>query len=810
MIFGSFNPNYKKEDRRRMRYIQLKYAQAYCTGETGDPNTIINDIDPNSKLKMSVDGFKPANPFPDERGFEESLVVNFHPTSGHQGKFCASHAMVSIGAIVEYQVQRKSRLWVPGVSSPGRPNDYINMFLDEMKCWMRSQMTLDQVAADELRKRYVYITKLKNDKYFWCFPPEQVNDAKIHSCIDLVHSRVADALYVTEREEANKSMAQLFKDLNDNSTNAFEFGKSFLAHLLFVSKPAPHDLVCSMKGRTVEAGRLHRILDKATAPMMRLYVQDMKSQQNDIGCGSSNHVGLIENGHEAPPNDDCSRAFTVQLVTFEPSTFSLNTMYLVTLQNPCRPAQDGGAWILRKTHTDFLTLYNAIKDDFDSNEVVLVSPPMKFGNLQLVSTADQEKMCEGLRQFLQSALSGVSDDCSLSNKSRNELAAFVHVKSLPEAKQQLLINAENIANQFISLRKTFVAHIRGTDEKPSDQNVPGSCNKNSSSSSSTRAAAFDLTAELDICRESWGHEGVVAILNAYAQLQRIATVLGWTLEINHFFVSMFGNTLAFCKLPIRELLLTQKDVLLAFQRTASDLYEYACALHAKNNYKWHCNLQVAESTLTRCKHHIDKSVGTITRLEADHLDRDVQMRRLRDVAARFEPFMRRIDHCLPQIQRELGLPLHLINHDTIDYDIGMMALPAYRTGIGNSSGGGGGGGGIGSGQEKFMLTNGTGNGNVTGTGTGNPFNLPPLPVGIFNDNRFEVLDDDDDDDDDEDEDEDAGPGSSASGSGMTGAVVPLLDPKANGPVALLELNDRTEVQIVDNVDTQRSEVCIIM
>lgn len=39
-----FNPNYNKEDRRRMRYIQLKYAQAYDEGASGDPNTVISNI----------------------------------------------------------------------------------------------------------------------------------------------------------------------------------------------------------------------------------------------------------------------------------------------------------------------------------------------------------------------------------------------------------------------------------------------------------------------------------------------------------------------------------------------------------------------------------------------------------------------------------------------------------------------------------------------------------------------------------------------------------------------------------------------
>lgn len=62
----------------------------------------------------------------------------------------------------------RARVWVPGVSSPGHPNDYINMFLEESKQWMRSQMTLDAVHAEELARRDNFYTKLKNDNYFWC------------------------------------------------------------------------------------------------------------------------------------------------------------------------------------------------------------------------------------------------------------------------------------------------------------------------------------------------------------------------------------------------------------------------------------------------------------------------------------------------------------------------------------------------------------------------------------------------------------------------------------------------------------------
>lgn len=70
--------------------------------------------DPNSRLKMSLDGKKPSNPFPHERAFEESLTMIYHPISGHEGRFTASHALACLGKVTEYQIQRQKRRWIPG------------------------------------------------------------------------------------------------------------------------------------------------------------------------------------------------------------------------------------------------------------------------------------------------------------------------------------------------------------------------------------------------------------------------------------------------------------------------------------------------------------------------------------------------------------------------------------------------------------------------------------------------------------------------------------------------------------------------
>lgn len=178
-------------------------------------------------------------------------------------------------ALILHSVCRRNRVFVPGVVSAGKPNDYINMFLEEMKQWLRSQLTLDSVSAEELKARISYITKLKNDRYYWCFPPESVTDAKIHDVIDFVHEKISDAYELTTREERNKSLQALFKDLNDHTINAFEFGKNFLAYLLYISKVAGADLTSSkdFKGKTYQSGRLHLLLVKVTDPVLKLYSQ---------------------------------------------------------------------------------------------------------------------------------------------------------------------------------------------------------------------------------------------------------------------------------------------------------------------------------------------------------------------------------------------------------------------------------------------------------------------------------------------------------------------------------------------------------
>lgn len=133
---------------------------------------------------------------------------------------------------------------------------------------------------------------------------------------------------------------------------------------------------------------------------------------------------------------------------------------------------------------------------------------------------------------------------------------------------------------------------------------------------------------------------------------------GWTLEINHFFVSMFGNTLTFSQLPLRDILTTQKDIMTRFLTVTTKLFDYACQLNSDQKFKWHKNMQMSENQHNLVRHHTDKAIAIINCIETDHLDYDAQLKRLMDVMARFAPLMARVDGSLMTIQSELNLPVH--------------------------------------------------------------------------------------------------------------------------------------------------------
>lgn len=491
---------------------------------------------------------------------------------------------------------------------------------------------------------------------FRCFPNE-IGENKIHTVIDFVHERVADALEVVQREEKNKSLQVLFMELNDHTLNGFEFGKAFLAYMLYHSKPGGANLVHTkhFDGSSYESGKLHRLLDKATVSVMKAYVSDMRETDKRMESGKAidgkraadgskmmaaltaapNMLAIGNGGEESAPSGGIpvvapeDKGYGSEY-DFEMSDHARDSaMSAVQFTILVSDRQNGGEWVIKKSYKDFKELHKKIRADFENVDKPLYLPSKH--STMFPKTEEIEEVASGLRLYL---LQAVDDPEALLPATRAVLSKFIQVKTLAIPEKSRLVKAENMPNYFVDLKRDFKQML--VETQPDGEEMPKA---------------------LRIFRETWGVDYVYKILDAHALLQRMATILGWTLEINHFFVSMFGNTLAFSKLPLKDVLATQKDIMNKLLVVTSDIFEYACDLNANQGYRWHKNLQVSENELKRMRHHLERAVQIISRIESEHLDYQAQMRRLQDVASRFAPMMSRLDGCLPSIQQELDLPM---------------------------------------------------------------------------------------------------------------------------------------------------------
>ena len=96
-------------------------------------------------------------------------------------------------------------------------------------------------------------------------------------------------------------MQRLFKELNGHATNCLEYGKNYLAFLLFASKKAGADLPSKVRyeGKTLETGKLLRLLEN-TASMntaheaaLRMVVEQRCACQSAC-VEAAFDVGLLE------------------------------------------------------------------------------------------------------------------------------------------------------------------------------------------------------------------------------------------------------------------------------------------------------------------------------------------------------------------------------------------------------------------------------------------------------------------------------------------------------------------------------------
>ena len=455
----------------------------------------------------------------------------------------------------------------------------------------------------------------------------------------------------------------MFKELNDNTNNAFEFGKLFLAYMLYASKKAGSDLISSnhLNGKSFENGLLHCALVQVTSFVMKTYVNDMKQTDQRIESGA---IGYNNNNNNAINNrisgdgttfevPDVQSEYSVDIPTYEEAM--TGTIYSIKINDP-----HGQCWIVRRTYKEFKVLHDKINEEYTRAQYPLPLPPNM--TTIIATAADYEARADLLRVYVEYMLSHLD---SVSTFVRKHICTFLDTKDLvlPTATGKL-VHSENITNVFTKMKNDYQEQLTAIIPKAAAA---------AASKSNDRQKVCGKNKDLLTFQKTWGVEWVAKILDAYSMLQRMSTILSWTLELNHFFLSMFGNTLAFSKLPLKDIIIALKDIFTAFLSTCTSLFSHACQLNAEQQYKWHKNLQAAENYLAMLKHHVEVAVNIINRIETEHLDYEMQMRRLMDVASRFDPFMERVNRALPQIQEELGLPVHktaITGHDDklrIDY-----------------------------------------------------------------------------------------------------------------------------------------------
>jgi hypothetical protein len=607
LVFGNFNPDYSKENQKRMRYIQQKYAQAYSDSGGDDPNVVITEQDQASKLKMGADGKRPANPFPDERSFDDSLKRQTNRVAGHEGRFAASHALTAIGTIIEYQVQRKSRTWVPNVQHHGRPNDYINLFLEELKVWLRMHLTKDEVSLEETRRRSTYLTKLKNDNYHWCFPTEKGKDYSLHRTIDFAHERVDDCRSILEREEKNKSMQRLFKELNDHGTNTLEFGKNFLAFLLFANKKAGADLPSKVRfqGKSIESGKLLRLLEE-TASMRSVHRGaggDDGGNQITNGASSGSAGGGVLAAVEGtgryqvnirPPAGSRKKKDDEADEDKGGGGMFRTKLFEVAVTDP----QGNRLQMVHKSFAEFEAL--AKKVEAVEREMA-TSNGFEWG--EEVREKEEKEQEEGKEEEEEGKEEEEEEGKEQGEEQQGESSAqldedqqrqfMCHLRSCLPSKARLRVSNKQLGERSVALQSLLAVSLGclpiATEETagllagfletvslalPATAMLPAEEEPNvfmrmrqqflhGSNSEGQRLAKdghavvhFQQPKELAEFEGVWGTAATALVFESHALLQRLATLLAWTYEINSLFLAMFGNTLAFSQLPLRELVRT--------------------------------------------------------------------------------------------------------------------------------------------------------------------------------------------------------------------------------------------------------------
>jgi hypothetical protein len=331
-----------------------------------------------------------------------------------------------------------------------------------------------------------------------CFPNE-LSDFKIHYVIDFIHERIQNALEIVQREERNKSLQTLFMELNDHTMNGFEFGKTFLAYILYHSKSGGADLIHSNQfdGSTYERGKLYKLLMKATNSVMKVYVSDMRQSQinqdliedtnpphgsaaprgggfgasgaapsiypsaapstltlclnNGTATGGASVGGggngaqereekaEVEGGDEDKDNGLIPE-YQIEMTEYERETAVTPTIFLIYLTD----RQMNQRWLLKKKYADFLKIHKKVLFDFENNDKPLYLPaPPKSGVFSYPKHEEIQEASFELKKYLSQL---INDPEGLASQTKIEIAKFIEVKTLAIPMRSKYKKPEDIPN----------------------------------------------------------------------------------------------------------------------------------------------------------------------------------------------------------------------------------------------------------------------------------------------------------------------------------------------------------------------------
>lgn len=521
----------------------------------------------------------------------------------------------------------------------------------------------------------------------------------------------------------NKSLQLLFKELNDHTTNFFEFSKIFLAYLLSPSKKMGDNIMTSSgyDGNSIETGKLHYLLTRVTSIVFETYQKDLELTNQRLSSG--NRV-TSSSSASSPTGLTVTQSYSILVKGYEKTSLPLtSTAYLMQVEDPKQTR-----WIVKKTWSDFEAFHDLL-----IKELAVYLAGTSASSSAMLRFPSKDKRPSQYQQFLNpndyhdATISLLNPYCEqlaacifqyqYYPKIQKIIAQFLDTKylinpvallpssnpsnalmipngagsSLLNSNPSQLVYAESIPNIFVVIKQQYQNHLLqsnnsaavtfNTTSSPSTSRFSTSAilgtimNRKPSITADSKSDSKEnesneiimqgqglynifeefTSKEWSIFQRIWGPEFGLKIINAYSLLQRIATILGWTLEINHFFISMFGNTLSFSKLPLHDIITTQKELIQQFMTLSNELYTFICKINEENSYKFHKNLQMTENELQRLIYHGNKIINIIQIIEKDHLDYDAQMKRLKDCHERFQPFLYRIGNSLLSIQNELQL-----------------------------------------------------------------------------------------------------------------------------------------------------------